>query len=423
MSIKVSLYLDNRRAKLNNKFPLKLRLYNSKTGKEKLLRTGHDLTEEEFNQGYLNQKAKSQKSKLLKIQKEDISKRLTFLTVKAETIIKNLSVFNFEDFEIRFFNKSSKRDVSDYYEKYINKLNNEGRVRTAENYTFSHKRILEYLNTESKEELTSIPFDAITSNMLQGFENYYIKKGLSITSIGIYLRPLRAIYNLAISDPNSGVKIDTYPFGKHKYKIPTGKNIKKALSSDQLKKLFYSKPDTPQQKKAKAFWFFSYLANGMNFKDIAELKYSDLNDNVIEFYRAKTINTSKENLTKIQVILPQYAIDVINQYGQKEKFSSNYIFPIIKDTDTPNQSIEKIKNLISFVNKHFKKLAITEGITENITTYWARHSFATHALKKGARIELLQESLGHKNLKTTQNYLAGFDKEVKENLSKSLLDF
>ena len=421
--IRVNLYLDNRRIKANGRYPLKLRLYCARVGKEKLYRTGHDLTEEGFNQGYLNQKAKSQKAKLLKNEKNEIIKRLSFITVKAEKIIEGLNIFNFEDFEARFYNKASKLDVCDYYEDYINRLTNEGRIRTAESYSLSMNRLKDYLNSNRKKPLETIPFDIITKETLQGFEKHYLEKGLSITSIGFYLRPLRAIYNLALSDVNSKVKIESYPFGKHKYKIPTGQNIKKALSSDQLKKLFNSIPETPQQQKAKAFWFFSYLANGMNFKDIAELKYSSLNENVIEFYRAKTKNTTKENLKPIEVILPQYAIDIINLYGQKEKLNSNYIFPILDSADTPKKAIDKIKSFKRYVNKHFKKVVLKEGITENVTTYWARHSFATHAMKKGARIELLQESLGHKNIKTTQNYLAGFDKEVKEKLSKSLLDF
>lgn len=421
--VKVSLYLDNRRIKANKKFPLKLRLYQVKSAKERWFKTGYDITEEDFNQSYLNQEATDIKLKLSRDEKNDNNEKFTLIRVKAKKIIEDLNVFNFKDFETRFYNKSSKVDVADYYEDYINKLDNEGKVRTSESYSLSLNRLQNYLNSGRKNSIEIIPFDIITKETLQQFERYYLKKGLSVTSIGFYLRPLRAIFNLAIADVNSKVKIESYPFGKHKYQIPTSQNIKKALSSEQLKKLFNSIPETPEQKKAKAFWFFSYLANGMNFKDIAELKYSNFKKNTLQFIRSKSRNTSKGNLKPVEVILPQFAIDVIEEYGQKQKLKSNYIFPILKKTDTPKEAIKKIKGFIQIVNKHFNKLVLKEGITENVTTYWARHSFATHARNKGARIELLQESLGHANIKTTQNYLAGFDKDVKEKLSQSLLDF
>ena len=146
-------------------------------------------------------------------------------------------------------------------------------------------------------------------------------------------------------------------------------------------------------------------------------------ENEIEFLRSKTKNTTKQDIQKIKVILPQYSIDIINQYGNKERLNKNYIFPIISNSDTPKTAIEKIKAFTRFINKHFKKLAVKEGVNEEITTYWARHSFASQAMSKGASIELLKESLVHKNLATTESYLASFDTETKERLSKSLLDF
>ncbi|MDC1226201.1 site-specific integrase [Algibacter sp.] len=422
-SIKKSLYLDNRRKKSNGKYPIKLRLYQARTEKEKLFRTGFDYTEEEFKQGYQKKEPAPGKTKLSKKEGDNVFDTLTIVYANAQGIINELKEFSFESFEKRFYNKSSKLDVCDYYEDYVNILEKEGRIRTAESYLLSLNRLKHFLNRNRKTDLKTIPFDIITVDTLKDFEKYYSEKGLSITSIGIYLRPLRAIFNRAISDVNSDINIESYPFGKYKYSIPSGKNNKRALSKKQLKKLFESKPQTEQQEKAKAFWFFSYLANGMNIKDIAELKFSDLKENEIEFLRSKTKNTTKENKQKIKVILPQYSIDIINQYGNKEQLRKNYIFPIISNSDTPKKAIDKIKAFTRFINKHFKKLAINEGINEAITTYWARHSFSRQALNKGASMELLKESLGHKNINTTESYVSSFDTDTKEKLSKSLLDF
>jgi len=437
--IYLTLYLDNRRKKTEGNYPVKLRLYDPRTTKERLFRTGFDFTEEEFKQVYSKIEPANDKDKLSKRQKQEIELIFEAIKEKGKDILKDLKEFRFEEFEKRFYNKASTLDVYDYFEEYIQNLKNEGKIRTADSYFYALKKLKEFFDHNRKKPLTNIPFETITKSKLIAFENYCLNKGHSNASIGFYLRPLRAIFNYAIADKNSGVKQEIYPFGKYKYTIPTGQNIKKALSNNQLKILFETEPANDFQKKAKAFWFFSYLANGMNFKDIAELKFENLKSNRLSFYRSKTKSTTKAKPTLITAILPEYALDIINQYGKKSNNKKDYIFSIIEKTDPPQKANSKITAFIRFTNQHIKNLvkhynknlietskeAPLENmlLPEEISTYWARHSFTTQAMRKGASMELLQESLGHKNLATTQNYFAGFTSEVKEELSKTLLDF
>jgi integrase/recombinase XerD len=440
--IRLSFYLDNRRKKTNNVYPIKLRLYQPRTIKERLFRTGFDLTEEEFNQGYLKKNPEERKNKFSRIEKEELETKilkLNAIKVKSNQILNDLQEFSFEEFEKRFYNKASSLDVCDYFEEYIENLKAEGRYRTAESYSLGLHNLKIYYNHNRKKEVNHISFDSITKGKLQGFENYFLEKGHSAASIGIYLRPLRAIFNYAIADPNSGIKPDLYPFGRKKYTIPTGQNIKKALTNYQLKTLFEMEPKNEFQQRAKAFWFFSYLANGMNFKDIADLKFSDIKGNRLSFYRSKTKRSTKSTPALITAILPDYALNIIKQYGNDTNFKTDYIFPILQKTDKPEAALKKVKAFILYTNTHIKNMVIaynnnlkeksktppdeTALLPEEISTYWARHSFTTQAIRKGASMELLQESLGHKNITTTQNYFAGFPVEVKENLSKTLLQF
>lgn len=437
--IHITLYLDNRRKKSEGTYPVKLRLYQPRATKERLFRTGLDLTEDEFEQVYLKKDPEKKKGKLSREEKQILQIQLDSIKAKGNEVLDLLKEFSFDEFEKRFYNKSSEVDICHYYEEYIQKLNEEGRVRTAESYFYSLKKLKEFLNHNSKKQIDFIPFDTITKATLAAFENYYSGKGISNASIGFYLRPLRSIFNTALADPNSGIKLDIYPFGNKKYTIPTGQNKKKALTNIQLKTLFELEPENEFQRKAKAFWFFSYLANGINFKDIGELKFENIKNNSLSFYRAKTKNTTKSKPILITAILPEFALDVIKQYGNNESNKKDYIFPIIDKTDIPETAISKLMAFTRFTNQHIKNLVKhyntkliekSEGevnelllLPEEISTYWARHSFTTQAMRKGASMELLQESLGHKNLATTQNYFAGFTSEVKEELSKTLLDF
>ena len=422
----ISFYFDSRRKKGKNTFPIKLRLYHPPSTKEKLFRTGYYFSEEEYMQAVKLKSAKGAK-KISKVRKGEIVEILHVLKSKANTILKDLPEFSFEAFERRYYNKSAKLDVCNYYEDYIKNLENNKKVRTAEVYRLSLQRLKTYIEYSKKKEPKEIDFELITPKFLKAYKNYYSDLGRTNATIGIYLRPLRTIFNQAINDPNSGVKKSLYPFGKEtakKFQIPSGFKKKKALTKEQLKILFEAKPANEYQKKAKAFWFFSYLASGMNLKDVALLTFDSVNGNELSFERAKTRTEQGTAKDEIKVVLPPFAKNVIKEYGTTKGKKNDYIFPILLKSDTAFEQSTKIKNFNRFVGQHIKKLAIANGLPSDISSYWARHSFATFAINHGgASMELVQESLGHKSIKTTQNYFAGFPTDVKKKLSESLLNF
>ena len=422
----LTFYFDKRRTKGRNTYPLKLRLYHPATTKEKLFRTGYYFTEGEFNQAVKRRPANGQK-KVLKERKEEIGQILHILKSKADNILKDLPEFSFDAFERRYYNKSARLDVTDFYENYIEQLEKKKKVRTAEVYRLSLLRLQTYLEHKKGKKPKEIPFSLITPKFLEGFKEYYSDLGRTPSTIGIYLRPLRTIFNQAINDPNAGVKKSLYPFGKEtakKFQIPSGFKKKRALTKEQLKTLFEAKPENEYQKKAKAFWFFSYLANGMNLKDIALLTIDSVNGNELSFERAKTKTAQSNAKDEIKVVLQPYAIEVINEYGNLNGKKSDFIFPILSKSDSALEQSNKIKNFNRFVGQHIKSLAIANDLPSEISSYWARHSFATFAINHGgASMELVQESLGHKSIKTTQNYFAGFTTDVKKQLSESLLNF
>ncbi len=190
-----------------------------------------------------------------------------------------------------------------------------------------------------------------------------------------------------------------------------------------MKKLFHAIPKNKEQEKAKDFWFFSYNCNGMNMKDIAQLKYKDITDDKIVFFRAKTLFTSKTDLKPITIYINDFIKYVIHTYGDPDTSQDTYVFSILNGDETPEQQQTKSKNFTRYVNQHIKKLCEANDLPEGISTYWARHSFATLSVQKGATLEFMQESLGHKNMATTQAYFAGFDDDTKKEFAENLMDF
>ncbi|MHA7056810.1 tyrosine-type recombinase/integrase [Aquimarina sp. M1] len=414
MEYSISIYLDKRRAKTNGKYPVRLRVFTPNPRKQKLYPTVFDFTEKEFESIWVDKSSKKGYGET----------RLQIQTVenKANKVASEITPFTFSQFEKKLFRKKNEGiKVGYHYKQIISEYTKQNRISTANSYAYSEKAIQAFVNEQTNKSYSNLTLIDIDKNWLQDFETYMRDKGRSITTVGIYLRPLRAIFNKAIEEDE--IEREYYPFGKRKYQIPSSKKVKKALSLQQMKKLFDTVPENKEQEKAKDFWFFSYNCNGMNIKDICQLQYQDVTDNKIIFYRAKTLFTSKTDLKPITVYINNYVKYIIEKYGNSKGPKENYVFPILNPDFTIQQKQRAIKNFTKFINQHLKKLCKANELPEEISTYWARHSFATLSVRKGASMEFIQESLGHKDMATTQAYFAGFDDDTKKEFSEGLMDF
>jgi len=408
----ISLVLDKRSLKKDGTFPVKLRVFTPEPRIQKLYATKFALNETDFKSIWQTTKPRTEH--------KATRNKLKALESKAIEVADKLSTFNFEDYERLMFNKSTNKelDVNFYFEKIIDRWNSTGNISTANGYRNALQCLLRY------HSAPNINFKDITPRYLEKFETHCIEnEQKSNATISIYLRNLRTVFNEAINDKT--ILPELYPFGmtkKGKYQIRTSQKVKKALSKEQLKTLFTGEPLLADQKKAKAFWFFSYLCNGMNVKDILNLKCKDYDGEKITFVRAKTAKTTYE-AKEIIVYLNDYAKDVIKTYGDAGQAPNEFIFPILQRNQTAKEQHQKRQTFTRYINQHFLKYSKNLGITENISTYWARHSFSTIAIQKGASMEFVGEALGHSDTKTTIGYFAGFENKVKKDFSNTLLDF
>ena len=411
--ISISIYLDTRRAKANGSYPVKLRVFSTQPRKQMLYSIPFEYSKEDFKKVWTNKRINKD------FKNDNI--RIDAVRQKAVDVAKDIQPFSFERFEKLLFRKKGVGvSVKYHYNEYINTLKKSDRIGTAETYFYSLKAITNYLNSIN-QKIDKLVFYDVNVNWLKSFEKYLLASNLSITTVGIYLRPLRAIFNKAIEEREIDKKI--YPFGKREYQIPNTKKVKKALNLEQLKKLYQAKPENKEQEKAKDFWFLSYNCNGMNLKDLALLKYSNLNNDSLTFYRAKTYFTSKHNLKEIQVYFNDYILKMLDKYGNEDKTSTNNVFDIIKPEYSEVDIKRRVNNFMRFINQHIKILALNNGVNEDISFLWARHSFATNSVRQGASLEFIQESLGHNNKTTTENYFAGFGGDVKREFASKLMKF
>ena len=413
-SYKISIRLDNRRKKQSEKYPIKLRVYGKDTQIEKWYSLGIDLTIDKFETIWVNGNSNN-----LRGTNKEIRLNLQAIETRANNEAKQMTVFDFGKFETKLFRKSSdKNNVKYHFDLVIQKNLENKKIGTAESYKYTLNSLAEFSKTKKKCEIEKLTFNAITVDWLKEYENFMVTKGKSYTTVSIYTRTLRVVFNNAIE--SNDISKDVYPFGKNKYKIPRTKKVKKALNSKQLKTLFDVEVLNNNEQQAKDFWFFSYASNGMNFKDIAILKYSDINEDSFSYYRAKTFDKTAEK-TVITIYLTDFTKGIISKYGNKSK--TGFVFNIISNEDTAERQYKKIKNFTRLINDHIKRVAKRNDLPNDISTYWARHSFATNSLRKGASMEFISEALNHSDLNVTKNYFAGFEDEAKKEFANTLLDF
>jgi site-specific recombinase XerD len=394
--VTTEVILDKRTLKKDGTYPVKLRITYNRFQKYYALK--FSFKPEEFDMIMTGSPRKENKETQLIIQ--NIEK-------KAVEIITHLDQFSFNDFENEFLKQKKRKNsnVFDNLKNYIDILKNQNRLGSAETY----KSTLYSLQNFSGAK--SLNFREIDVSFLSRYENWMLESGKSITTVGIYLRSLRTVYNMAIEEEIVDKKY--YPFSKRKYQIPLAKNVKKALTIDDIQKIMeYEAEKWSVEEYSRDLWLFSYFSNGMNIADIARLKYSDISGNKLVFVREKTKQSSRRAQRPIVVMLIPQSQEIIKKWGNKP-FKENYIFDIINNEDSIETKRAKIKQKVKLTNKYMKRIATALNIEGSITTYWARHTFSTVLKQSGASIEFISEALGHTSIQTTQNYLDSFADDTK----------
>jgi integrase/recombinase XerD len=397
--------LDERKQKSDGTYPLKLRVTYDR--KRTYYGVGIDLTKEQF------EKVATSKQENLK----DIRIRMQALEIRSENIYKAMDEFTVTGFSKILLAKPVEEKPVDVYSmllSYIDKLKAENRVSTYQSYQCALISL--------KKFKARLKFEEITLEFLNRYEQYMLEGGKSSTTVGIYLRSLRTIYNQAIE--TGLVKKELYPFKKSKFQIPAGRNTKKALTLEEIGKIiaFETIPGSSMDK-AKDFWVFSYLCNGLNLKDICKIQYKDIEADTLKVIRSKTEQTTKSDQRVIRIHILEPAKAIIEKWGQTPTTPSLYIFPILTPGLSALRERELVQHFTKLVNKYMDRIGKALGISKPITSYTARHSFSTVLKRSGAPMEYISESLGHRSFKTTESYLDSFEDDTRKTYASLLTNF
>ena len=246
----------------------------------------------------------------------------------------------------------------------------------------------------------------ITVEWLKSFRAWYINLGNSNATVQIHMRSLRHIYNRAIKQGH--IAPGHYPFKD--FTIGTSSKSKLVLYPAQIKLLWQYKPRTYGECRAKDYFIFLYLSNGMNIKDALSIKGSQIKGDMITFVRGKTLNTTSET-KEIMVYLHPEAKRIIEKWGTLK--TDDYIFPCFRGTKS---DIERKKSKDILARKKLK-------FEFNITLSLARHSYATRLKIDGTSTAFISEALGHSSSTVTAHYMKTLPDAQYKKISETLLEF
>ncbi|RGM93114.1 site-specific integrase, partial [Phocaeicola plebeius] len=278
----------------------------------------------------------------------------------------------------------------------------EHRLRYAGMFEVSYSSFIKF------NKHLDIPFSDIDVAWLKKYEQWMKSNHYAVNTIGTRLRHLRAVFNKAIETKQT----TTYPFNSYKLSKVNQQTAKRAISKQDIQKIVNYKGKSDMECLAIDLFIFSYFTAGINFIDMAMLERSNIVDGQLVYYRKKT---------KKQIIIPlqDKAIEIIKKYSNEH---SPYLFPVLSPFHkTEVQITNRLHKVLAKVNKHLKDIGDSLNLPLPLTTYVARHSYATVLKRAGVSTAIISESLGHSSEKITQTYLDSFDNEQIGNAMRNLL--
>ena len=398
MNISINIVCYRHKILANGENPLMIRV--SKNGKTKYKSIGISILPQYWD--FIQNKPKRNCPNKEMIQKI-INETLSEYNEKALALIASKKEFTVNDV-IANNPITTNTTVEELFDFHIKQLILEDRLKYASTFKELKKSLLDY------NKRLNISFMDINMNWLKDYETWLRQKNYGENSIGIRFRTFRVLYNIAIE--KGIVKSEHYPFKTYKVAKLHMETIKRAISKQDIKKIIdYKTKDVYTQLSIDIF-LFSYFCGGINFKDIAYLTRENVIDNKLVYFRKKTKKL-------IRLPLNDNAMKIINKYDVPNCL---YLFPIFNDKHiTELQKANRLHKVLSIVNARLKRIGKELNLPIKLTTYVARHSFATVLKKAGVSTAIISESLGHTSEKTTQIYLDSFDNEQIETAMGNLL--
>ena len=284
-----------------------------------------------------------------------------------------------------------------------------GNFGTAHVYRSSLNAIIAYCGGED------FTFNEITPEWLKGFETHLRKRKCSWNTVSTYMRILRAVYNRAVD--NNEAKYIPRLF-RYVY-TGTRAEHQRALETGDVEKIFAGLillfGVNPAMQRARHFFILMFLMRGMPFVDLAYLRKSDLHGNVITYRRRKTGRP-------LSVTLTNEAMRIVRMYMNQDVHSP-YLFSFLRSPEGTMEAYREYQLALRSFNRQLLILGEFLGIPNRLSSYTARHTWATTAYYCEVHPGIISQAMGHSSITVTETYLKPFQNKKIDEANKLIIDF
>lgn len=275
-------------------------------------------------------------------------------------------------------------DVFVFMNRQVELKREAGKESTADLYRATCNRLQRFL------QRPTLRFEEITSAMVDQFGEWMMQEGRPVNTVNTYLSNFRTLYNKAV---RAGLCLpDVQPFSHLQLKRDV--TVKRAVPVQVLERAVKLKPKVDAEMGRSIDWFiFCFMACGMAFVDLAHLTWQNVRGNELVYKRKKTGALIRIGITPGMKL-------IINRYARK---GSRYLFPILPEKGT---SHEGYKAILARHNACLRMVSELLHLSVTLTSYVARHTWATEALRNNTPVAVIKQAMGHLYEETTVIYLA-----------------
>ncbi len=260
-----------------------------------------------------------------------------------------------------------------------------------------------------------LAFREVTPEWLKGFEIHLRNRGCSWNTVSTYLRTLRAVYNRAVDSR----KAPYVPYLFRSVYTGTKADHRRALNDEDIKKVFTRLPDTfasiPVLRRTRDLFVLMFLLRGLPFVDLVYLRKSDLRDNVLTYRRRKTGRP-------LSVTLTPEAMSILNRYVNRNS-TSPYLFPLLTSREGTREAYREYQLALRSFNRQLMLLGEILGLGDRLSSYSARHTWATTAYYCEIHPGIISEAMGHSSITVTETYLKPFRNKKIDEANKRVIDY
>lgn len=301
--------------------------------------------------------------------------------------------YSVDDIVGRFRSPGGRTSVLAFIGERIAQLRACDRLGTARNYERAMNSLSQYLEGED------LPFAALTERFVDGYNAYLVRRGVVRNSVSFYMRILRAVYNRAAT-----LRLVESERASPFRNVYTGvdRTRKRAVDTTIISRLFrLDLRESAALSFVRDLFIFSYCTRGMSFVDMAYLRKTDIRNGYIRYARHKT---RQQLCIRIEPNVRQ----IIDKYADA---SAVYVFPILK-TEDPVKAFSQYQVALNYYNRQLKRLSGMLHLGDGLSSYTARHSWATAARNHNVPLSVISAGMGHTSERTTRIYLTLLENSV-----------